>query len=138
MLDPVGTMHCRGGHDGVYVEICELPGHPWYLGCQFHPEFKSKPMEPHPLFRAFIGAAKEHHAGQSKNLRRPAGLPFPDAPRPLAGKMFQPQFAGREKHRHNAVALLDVLAHGAAAADGFVVRMWRDDKDVHARESNHQ
>jgi CTP synthase len=43
--------------DGVYVEICELPGHPWYLGCQFHPEFKSKPLEPHPLFRAFIGAA---------------------------------------------------------------------------------
>ena len=46
--------------DGVYVEICELPGHPWYLGCQFHPEFKSKPLEPHPLFRAFIGAAIEH------------------------------------------------------------------------------
>jgi CTP synthase len=46
--------------DSVYVEICELPGHPWYLGCQFHPEFKSKPLEPHPLFRAFIGAALEH------------------------------------------------------------------------------
>jgi CTP synthase len=43
--------------DGVYVEICELEDHPWYLGCQFHPEFKSKPMEPHPLFRAFVGAA---------------------------------------------------------------------------------
>jgi CTP synthase len=43
--------------DGVYVEICELADHPWYLGCQFHPEFKSKPLEPHPLFRAFIGAA---------------------------------------------------------------------------------
>jgi CTP synthase len=43
--------------DGVYVEICELPDHPWFLGCQFHPEFKSKPLEPHPLFRAFIGAA---------------------------------------------------------------------------------
>ena len=43
--------------DSVYVEICELPDHPWYLGCQFHPEFKSKPLEPHPLFRAFIGAA---------------------------------------------------------------------------------
>ena len=43
--------------DGIYVEICELPDHPWFLGCQFHPEFKSKPLEPHPLFRAFIGAA---------------------------------------------------------------------------------
>jgi CTP synthase len=43
--------------DGTYVEICELADHPWFLGCQFHPEFKSKPMEPHPLFKAFIGAA---------------------------------------------------------------------------------
>jgi CTP synthase len=39
------------------VEIIELPDHPWFLGCQFHPEFKSKPLVPHPLFRAFIGAA---------------------------------------------------------------------------------
>jgi len=43
--------------DGMYVEICEIPDHPWFLGCQFHPEFKSKPLEPHPLFQAFIGAA---------------------------------------------------------------------------------
>jgi CTP synthase len=47
--------------DGVYVEICELPDHPWFLGCQFHPEFKSKPLEPHPLFTAFLGAALERH-----------------------------------------------------------------------------
>ena len=46
--------------DGVYVEICEIANHPWFLGCQFHPEFKSKPFEPHPLFRAFVGAALEH------------------------------------------------------------------------------
>ena len=46
--------------DGTYVEICEVADHPWYLGCQFHPEFKSKPMEPHPLFKAFIGAAYQH------------------------------------------------------------------------------
>ncbi len=46
--------------DGTYVEICEIADHPWFLGCQFHPEFKSKPMEPHPLFRGFIGAAYEH------------------------------------------------------------------------------
>ncbi len=46
--------------DGMYVEICEIPDHPWYLGCQFHPEFRSKPLEPHPLFRAFIGAALEY------------------------------------------------------------------------------
>jgi CTP synthase len=47
--------------DGVYVEICELPSHPWYLGCQFHPEFKSKPLEPHPLFVSFVEAARRRH-----------------------------------------------------------------------------
>ena len=46
--------------DGTYVEMVEIPGHPFFIGCQFHPEFKSKPLEPHPLFRSFIGAAYEH------------------------------------------------------------------------------
>jgi CTP synthase len=43
--------------DATYVEIVELPEHPFFLGCQFHPEFKSKPLEPHPLFRAFVTAS---------------------------------------------------------------------------------
>ena len=43
--------------DSTYVEIVELPDHPFFLGCQFHPEFKSKPLEPHPLFREFIIAS---------------------------------------------------------------------------------
>jgi CTP synthase len=55
--------------DGVYVEICELKDHPWYLGCQFHPEFKSKPLEPHPLFTAFVGAAIEHRKQKMETLR---------------------------------------------------------------------
>ena len=46
--------------DGVYVEIVEAPDHPWFLGCQFHPEFKSKPLAPHPLFAAFIRASIEN------------------------------------------------------------------------------
>ncbi len=46
--------------DEKYVEIVEVPGHPWFLGCQFHPEFKSKPLAPHPLFTAFVGAARKH------------------------------------------------------------------------------
>jgi len=46
--------------DGTYVEMVEIPGHPYFLGCQFHPEFKSKPLEPHPLFKAFVGAAYQH------------------------------------------------------------------------------
>src|SRR3984957_13177399 len=52
--------------DGVYVEICELPDHPWYLGCQFHPEFKSKPLEPHPLFSAFIAASLDQQKRRMK------------------------------------------------------------------------
>jgi CTP synthase len=43
--------------DGTLVEIVEMKGHPWFLGCQFHPEFKSKPFDPHPLFRDFIKAS---------------------------------------------------------------------------------
>jgi len=46
--------------DGELVEMVELPEHPWFLGCQFHPEFKSNPMRPHPLFREFVMAAKRH------------------------------------------------------------------------------
>src|ERR1700758_1366275 len=46
--------------DGTYVEMVEIPEHPYFIGCQFHPEFKSKPLEPHPLFKAFVGAAYEH------------------------------------------------------------------------------
>jgi len=46
--------------DGTYVEMVELPDHPHFIGCQFHPEFKSKPLEPHPLFSTFIGAAYEY------------------------------------------------------------------------------
>jgi len=43
--------------DGKLVEIVEIKNHPWFLGCQFHPEFKSAPLAPHPLFKAFVGAA---------------------------------------------------------------------------------
>ncbi|MCU1220331.1 MAG: synthase [Candidatus Angelobacter sp.] len=45
--------------DGTYVEIVEIPDHPYFLGCQFHPEFKSKPLEPHPLFSNFVKASYE-------------------------------------------------------------------------------
>jgi len=46
--------------DGKFVEILELPDHPWYVACQFHPEFLSRPLEPHPLFAAFVRASHEH------------------------------------------------------------------------------
>ena len=47
--------------DSTYVEIVEIPTHPFFLGCQFHPEFKSKPLEPHPIFRDFIAASYQNH-----------------------------------------------------------------------------
>ena len=59
--------------DNTYVEICEIADHPWFLGCQFHPEFKSKPMEPHPLFKAFIGAAYENRK-RRRSERAEAGM----------------------------------------------------------------
>jgi CTP synthase len=55
-------MRCSGlSPDGSLVEMIELPDHPWFIGCQFHPELKSRPMHPHPLFAGFIGAALAHH-----------------------------------------------------------------------------
>jgi CTP synthase len=57
--------------DGTYVEICEIEDHPWFLGCQFHPEFKSKPLEPHPLFTSFIGAAHKRRQKRLAEEREP-------------------------------------------------------------------
>lgn len=56
-LQAAGLVFSGVSPDGRLVEIIELPDHPWFLGCQFHPEFQSTPFEPHPLFRSFIGAA---------------------------------------------------------------------------------
>ncbi|MEQ1565120.1 MAG: CTP synthase [Myxococcota bacterium] len=47
--------------DRVLVEMIELDGHPWFLGCQFHPEFRSRPLEPHPLFSSYLRAVAENH-----------------------------------------------------------------------------
>jgi CTP synthase len=58
--------------DGTYVEMIEVPGHPFFLGCQFHPEFKSKPLEPHPLFKEFVGASYQH--GQKKKEQKDAAV----------------------------------------------------------------
>jgi CTP synthase len=57
--------------DGSLVEIIELPDHPWYIGCQFHPELKSRPTRPHPLFAGFIAAAlrRRHSRGDSMQTR---------------------------------------------------------------------
>ncbi len=62
LLAEKGLVYSGMAPDDSLVEIVELKDHPWFLGCQFHPEFKSRPMQPHPLFRDFIKAAVNQHA----------------------------------------------------------------------------
>jgi CTP synthase len=62
LLTGAGLRITGSSPDGTYVEIVELPEHPYFLACQFHPEFKSKPLEPHPLFLSFIQASYQHRA----------------------------------------------------------------------------
>ena len=61
LLEEKGMVFSGTAPEGSLMEIVELPDHPWFLGCQFHPEFKSRPMAAHPLFREFIKAAKNNH-----------------------------------------------------------------------------
>jgi CTP synthase len=58
-LEAVGLRFCGLSPDGILPETVEIPGHPWFIGVQYHPELKSRPFEPHPLFASFIGAAVE-------------------------------------------------------------------------------
>jgi CTP synthase len=58
-LEEAGVRFCGMSPDGLLPEIIELPDHPWFIGVQFHPELKSRPFEPHPLFASFIAAAVE-------------------------------------------------------------------------------
>lgn len=59
-LQELGMVFSGYSPDKVFVEIIELKDHPWFLGCQFHPEYKSKPLAAHPLFRSFIEASLEN------------------------------------------------------------------------------
>ena len=75
--------------DGKFVEIVELPDHPWMLGCQFHPEYKSKPIDPHPLFVSFIEAALAHRKrrdegeeGENEGTEAKAGRHLSSVPDP--------------------------------------------------------
>jgi len=81
--------------DGKFVEIVELPGHPWFLGCQFHPEYKSKPTEPHPLFVSFIAAALAEHQRREAGEAERAGRPEPAAA--MAEAEPEPVHAGRSE-----------------------------------------
>ncbi|MFQ5989771.1 MAG: CTP synthase [Candidatus Methylomirabilales bacterium] len=60
LLESHGLVNSGVSPDGKLVELVEVANHPWFVGCQFHPEFRSRPKHPHPLFRAFIRATLEH------------------------------------------------------------------------------
>jgi len=72
-LEKAGMVYSGLSPDGRLVELCELTNHPWMVSCQFHPEFSSRPTRPHPLFRDFIGVAKDI-------LREGAQPPLPFSP----------------------------------------------------------
>lgn len=68
VLEEKGMVFSGLSPDGRLVEIIELPGHPWFIGCQFHPELKSRPMRPHPLFRDFVAAAIRFQSARKKSV----------------------------------------------------------------------
>ncbi|NLX98491.1 MAG: CTP synthase [Rhodopirellula sp.] len=66
-----GILFSGTSPDKTLVEIVEIPDHPWFVAVQFHPEFKSQPTRPHPLFEAFVAAAVEHRNGPSSRVAKP-------------------------------------------------------------------
>ena len=65
-----GMVVAGSSPDDSLVEVIEIPGHPWFVAVQFHPEFKSKPTAAHPLFGGFIAAAIERHATRGERAQR--------------------------------------------------------------------
>ncbi len=70
ILSKAGLFISGKNPDHNLVEIIEIKKHPWFLGCQFHPEFKSKPLKPHPLFKAFIGASYAYRSQRNTHKRK--------------------------------------------------------------------
>jgi CTP synthase len=70
ILTKAGLFISGKNPDHNLVEIIEIKNHPWFLGCQFHPEFKSKPLKPHPLFKAFIGASYAYRRQRNIHKRK--------------------------------------------------------------------
>jgi CTP synthase len=67
-FEKAGIVFSGRSPDDRIVEMMELPSHPWFLGSQFHPEFKSRPNRPHPLFKGLIAAAKAYRSKNNEQL----------------------------------------------------------------------
>jgi CTP synthase len=85
-LEQSGLLFAGTSPDNRFVEIVELPSnvHPWFLGCQFHPELRSKPLSPHPLFASFVQAAIDYR----RRREQPGVKRTADAPVPAAEEIF--------------------------------------------------
>ncbi|MBN2167929.1 MAG: CTP synthase [Actinobacteria bacterium] len=68
-LEEAGMVFSGKSPDGRLVEIVEIDDHPWFMACQFHPEFKSRPLMPHPLFRDFVSASMRHQRLSDSHLK---------------------------------------------------------------------
>jgi hypothetical protein len=74
-LEEAGLVFSGTSPDGRLVEMIELPDHPWFVAGQFHPEFRSRPTRPHPLFRDFVGAATAFADDRDRTAATPAPAP---------------------------------------------------------------
>ena len=97
LLTGAGLRITGSSPDGTYVEIVELPEHPYFLACQFHPEFKSRPERPHPLFDGFVAAAVALRgdrgsdvAAEATGAAEPIGGPGLAAPEPAREIRIEP------------------------------------------------
>src|SRR5260370_31015137 len=90
--------------DNRLVEIIELADHPWFVGTQFHPEFKSRPTRAHPLFRDFIGAAAQR-AGLVGGKSQESAAPTVEAESPLASAVARATRNGHSVRAHQPLAL---------------------------------
>jgi CTP synthase len=72
VLSAAGMVFSGLSADGSLVEVVEIPAHPWFVACQFHPEFTSTPRDGHPLFRGFVEAAIRHREALPGNADRPS------------------------------------------------------------------
>ena len=132
MLEGAGMILSGQSPDGRLVEIVELRDHPWFVASQFHPEFKSRPERPHPLFDGFIGAAlsaspvareREHEASASRPLvtrsrtppRRPPLHPSRSRPEPRdVLTRFRPRAFGCETRAGSRIQALHMIRSGVA------------------------
>ncbi|HVR42780.1 MAG TPA: CTP synthase [Thermoanaerobaculia bacterium] len=77
-LEAAGLRVTGASPDGKFVEMIEIEDHPWFVGCQFHPEYKSRPTAPHPLFRAFVRACREFQQGRRDAQQQPSSISAAD------------------------------------------------------------